>query len=396
MSETDETQFQFCPSCGFPAHAGHAPDCDSLKKESTIPIRKGDLRDYLGEDWEKRAFSDNLSVDEKRALLVHTSEEDSRILANSKGISSEAYVNFVQTKFVLESNAPNVEVSLVEIGGKIQMLTKSNIGGDIFYSFTDPDLVVRGSRISEDDVKLKSTVVSDKLGLFDPKTEQVFSLDAISDPKDRQIMILFHEIEGMRHHANSQITELKTSGSHFTTLTNFPLNVEELEVLLHEIGHLLLNKRYISDGIYERKGADYDKAFGRKPANADELKAARQTVVGEERAAHAVAYSFLRKLNHAGFSVGSSENLKKIRDRTESALLTYDGIDFIPHDHIEQRAIPTQFSDQLRRETRKLISYLKKKNLGVNEIPNFDTDSGEPIGNNPKRQREILEKNFGK
>lgn len=385
-----EEEKEICPSCGYPSHAGHAPNCESVKERSLTEgkeTNKFDLNNALGPDWKERAFSGSLDPKELAAL---TSEVDPEMAEQRKvQLPKSVQDSFDATRIVLRENGSNAKVKLVETESGHKILVQSQIDSDIVYAFMEPNRVVGTVATGE---KLMSVFVPQKFGVFNPQSGATFSLDRVVDI-DKMNNIAFMEIEGKRHKHEMQLTSIKKDGSgEFDTMTNFPLNSQELANLFHEVGHRIRVTEHVSRGDHERRAAAYAIAEGKLQAGADDLDSARQALISEERGADAISLTLLRELRKAGFSSASANNLAKIKKRNELYLQTYDGEPFVPADRLEKRKIAPQFSNTMRAEAKKLARFLKERGLDESSLNNFDPDTGKSVGNNPKRQREILEK----
>jgi len=349
-------------------------------------------REALGEGWQERSFG---VLSEEETMLLRESLDDTTTRTLREGLESEVQKAYDILSRIFKERGQNTEVGLVNNGGKIDCVVKSHIDGDIFYTFLKTTGSGFGAGNSDDGLAL-AVLSPYKTGVLNSETGEVFSLDHLLGTVKNQT-IAFLEVEGKKHDNNFVQPEIDNNdNTSYTTMTSLPSDASDFGTVLHEVGHVLRDNFGVSEkgSSHLRHSTSLSRAAKDSSGYRDstELLQAQLHLVEEERGANAVALSILKEMSKRGFKIASSSNLDLIRGKSERALKTYDFMPFNPGDKLSQRSIPPRFSGEMRAESRKLQSLLRKMKLGTEALNNFDPETGEMITNNPARQREILEK----
>jgi hypothetical protein len=128
--------------------------------------------------------------------------------------------------------------------------------------------------------------------------------------------------------------------------------------------------------------------------NEDELNSqqVREIKVKEERGAWATGISLLREVGKTiPLENSATQNVGLMIKESERALRTYD---YMPYNLLQQKdedKIPA-FSKEVREKSRELHKVMKEKGISYKDLPNFDDNTGQSIGNDPERLIEEVNK----
>ena len=355
---------------------------------SELITSKFSLNELLGENWKQDCVFDNLQAAlPKEARDIEAARD---IDPNRAETETEKFV--VQANSMFEANKSPYKSTLItdESGAQSAYLT-GDVEGDKVYQIVRKYMSMSDSKGSP-----VLAWVPDKIG-FIGTSGKVFSLDGAlhaAAHKEAANDLLFMEFSGRKFDANMQV---KREEAHGTT-TYLPENVEQLDTLFHEVGHLLRQRRFAESPNVLAASDVALKEFNqvaktRTAYNPDanlSTYTARKIVVDEERGASAAGISLIREAGkEVGLNCASKKAIDRMLAQDEKDLSTYDRVpySFIGHDN--DKPIPA-FSKFQRTAARKLSRIVKRLNLTYDAMPSFDQQTGENLASNPAKLSEQL------
>lgn len=353
------------------------------------------LESQLGKDWKKRCILNSIN-DIFTPGELETINKSERPVLNEKSTEVDKWAITANEVFQ-KNNSSYQAIVFKDDKDKQKVYIEGNTGKDKLY--------VEASFFSAVLLGTNNTLITFGVNRIGFKTQdtKILSLDKLLENNDIKTDLVFQSSSHIKSKTNMAVS-YKEDGDLVDTgvLCALPENPVDIGVLFHEIGHIVRSIDFITKPEQQKAISESYKKFEEivenrtlPLTNQDNLNSyqVRKIKTDEERGAWATGISIIREVGkEIDFSAGSTENVGNIIKRSEDALKTYDSIPYRITKHESKNNLVPTFSREMKKVARELRDKIKNSNIEYSDIPNFDENTGEAIGSNPKRIIEQVDK----